>query len=420
MDNNSKKKMNTNLTIVGGGITGCALALLAKKKSYNKIKILEITKKLGGVLKDLQFGNEIFYNGCQYLDTGSDWFKSLRNRKLFNRQFKFFNCKYGSLTDFENKEIYSRNYPEPIFEKKFKNISLKNKNLITLQDRLDCYPKSVQSNLKKWVIKFGINTKEISAISAENGLMISRIFLKKHLVELKKYKLKNNLADTLYGIPKTNLKLKSLKVAVPNKGYNNFFEKFKKELISQKIELKFSSSIKPYYDKKNFSIKNFNELIDAEKIIWSTNPTNLIESSKIGNLESKFIFVRMFCLNLNVNLKENFYINVFSHKLNIFRMYCYKLNGKSKITIECFKEQKDLNSIYKKINQIFLKFKINLKLKKNQKFFTVLQKRFFLTSVNDKKTLDDFYIKTIKSNIINGAWEIYHREKKINKINSFL
>ena len=81
MDNNSKKKINSNLTIVGGGITGCALALLAKKKSYNKIKILEISKRLGGVLKDLQFGNEIFYNGCQYLDTSSDWFKNLKNRK---------------------------------------------------------------------------------------------------------------------------------------------------------------------------------------------------------------------------------------------------------------------------------------------------------------------------------------------------
>lgn len=420
MDNNSKKKINTNLTIVGGGITGCTLALLAKKKSYNNIKILEISKRLGGVLKDLQFGNEIFYNGCQYLDTSSDWFKNLKNRKLFGNQFKFFNCKYGSLTDFENKEIYSRNYPEPIFEKKFKNISLKNKNLITLQDRLDCYPKSIQSNLKKWVIKFGINTKEISAISAENGLMISRIFLKKHLIELKKYKIKNELADNLYGIPKTNLKLKNLKVAVPKKGYNVFFEKLKKELISQNIELQFSSSIKPYYNKKKFFIKNFDKLIDAEKIIWSTNPTNLIKSSKIGNLESKFIFVRMFCINLNINLKENFYINVFSHKLNIFRMYCYNINGKSKITIECFKEQKDLNSIYKKINKIFLKFNINLKLIKNQKFYTVLQKRYFLTSVNDRKTLDNFYAKTKKSNIINGAWEIYHREKKINKINSFL
>ena len=101
-------------------------------------------------------------------------------------------------------------------------------------------------------------------------------------------------------------------------------------------------------------------------------------------------------------------------------MYCYKLNGKSKITIECFKEQKDLNSIYKKINKIFLKFNINLKLIKNQKFYTVLQKRYFLTSINDRKTLDNFYAKTKKSNIINGAWEIYHREKKINKINSFL
>ena len=420
MDNNSKKKIKNNLTIIGGGITGCAIALLAKAKFYNNIKILEISKRLGGVLKDLQFGNEIFLNGCQYIDINSDWFKRIKKKKSFLKQFKYFNCKYGSLTDFENKEIYSRDYPEPVFKKKFKKISLKKKNLVTLQDRIDCYPSSVRSNLKKWVTKFGIKTNEISANSAENGLMISRVFLQSHLTELRKYKEKNILADKLYGIPKNNLELKNLKVAVPNNGYNNFFENFKKELNSQNIEVKFSSSIKPYYGKNKFTIKNFEELVETDKLVWTTNPTSLIKSSKVGELESKFIFVRMFCLNLDINLKENFYINIFSHKINIFRMYCYTLNGKSKITIECFKEQKDLNTVYKKINLIFSKFNIKLKLTKNQKFYSILQKRFFLTSVNDQKTLDNFYIKVKKSNVVHGAWEIYHREKKIDKINNYL
>ena len=83
MDNNSKKKIKNNLTIIGGGITGCAIALLAKAKFYNNIKILEISKRLGGVLKDLQFGNEIFLNGCQYIDINSDWFKRIKKKNHF-------------------------------------------------------------------------------------------------------------------------------------------------------------------------------------------------------------------------------------------------------------------------------------------------------------------------------------------------
>ena len=83
MDNNSKKKIKKNLTIIGGGITGCAIALLAKAKFYNNIKILEISKRLGGVLKDLQFGNEIFLNGCQYIDINSDWFKRIKKKNHF-------------------------------------------------------------------------------------------------------------------------------------------------------------------------------------------------------------------------------------------------------------------------------------------------------------------------------------------------
>ena len=84
MDNNSKKKIKNNLTIIGGGITGCAIALLAKAKFYNNIKILEISKRLGGVLKDLQFGNEIFLNGCQYIDINSDWFKRIKKKKIIS------------------------------------------------------------------------------------------------------------------------------------------------------------------------------------------------------------------------------------------------------------------------------------------------------------------------------------------------
>ena len=134
MDNSSSKKLKSDLAIVGGGLTGCVLALLADKKKYDNIKIYEISKKLGGVLKDLEFNKDIFFNGCQYIDTSSDWFNKIRKKKIFSNQFKVFNCKYGSLTDYENKEIYSKDFPEPVFHKSYKNILLiKNCNIFNMQ-----------------------------------------------------------------------------------------------------------------------------------------------------------------------------------------------------------------------------------------------------------------------------------------------
>ena len=285
---------------------------------------------------------------------------------------------------------------------------------------MSCYPEKIKKNLSKWVVKFGLKLEDISADSAENGLMISRVFLSNHLNQLKKYKKESKLADRLYGIPKKNFKLINFEVATPKKGFKIFFEQLKKELLLKNVEINLSSSIKPYFDKKKFIISNFNNQIESSKIIWATNPTSLIKSFDKSELESKHIFVRVFTTNLDTKLKENFYINIFSHKINIFRMYCYNLNGKSKITIECFKQQESLNKIYKTINKIFLKFKIKVNLKKNQKYHNILQKRFFLTSVSDEKILKKFYKNTHKYNVINGAWEIYHREKKINKINSYL
>ena len=86
MDNNSKKKININeISIVGGGISGCLTALSAEKKNYKNIKVYEITKKIGGVLSDLNFNKEPFFNGCQYLDADSPWFKSLIKENLFKK-----------------------------------------------------------------------------------------------------------------------------------------------------------------------------------------------------------------------------------------------------------------------------------------------------------------------------------------------
>ena len=56
MDAGYKKK----ITIVGGGIIGCLVAIHFKKKNYD-VTIVEQRKNLGGVLRDYETKNDFFF-----------------------------------------------------------------------------------------------------------------------------------------------------------------------------------------------------------------------------------------------------------------------------------------------------------------------------------------------------------------------
>ena len=344
--------MKKKLAIVGGGITGCALAIIFLKKDY-EVSIYDSASSIGGVLKDLVFDNEFFFNGCQYLDADSNWFKSVLQDINFKDDMYFFQCKYGSYCDFDGVPNYSSDFPEAIFTKKIEKIDLNNNKNLTLYDRFETYPELVSKHLKTQAKKFGINLKNLTWKSAENGLMASRIFLQNNLDELKLYKKKNVLADALYGIPKKYLNLKAVNVAVPKFGYNHFFLKLKNFLENKKIKIYNKTLIKSKWENGHFNLLSYNKKINCDKFIWTCNPTNLVRNFDGQKMDSVFVYIKMYTMNLDFKLKENFYVNVFSIKSSIFRAYVYNLNNKSKLTIECFNEDENIKNLFNTINNIF-------------------------------------------------------------------
>ena len=73
MAHSRKKK----ISIIGGGITGCAIAAHFKKKNYD-VKIFEKKGYLGGILRDQESKNNFFLKGCQYLENNTSWIDSLK------------------------------------------------------------------------------------------------------------------------------------------------------------------------------------------------------------------------------------------------------------------------------------------------------------------------------------------------------
>ena len=123
------KKKIKNISIIGGGISGCVSAFLLSKKGYN-ISLFEQKNFLGGSIKDIIYKKNIFYNGPQYFDGNSFWLKELIKIDIFKKSFYSFKGSYKLKKNFHNvSKVYcdifgegliSNNFPHPITIKKFK------------------------------------------------------------------------------------------------------------------------------------------------------------------------------------------------------------------------------------------------------------------------------------------------------------
>ena len=78
-----------------------------------------------------------------------------------------------------------------------------------------------------------------------------------------------------------------------------------------------------------------------DKIIWTGNPTALVKNCNFPKLDSKRINIKIYCGNLDTEVGDCFYIQVYSLKTNITRIFIYNINNQPKFTIEAFDSPND-------------------------------------------------------------------------------
>ena len=118
----------------------------------------------------------------------------------------------------------------------------------------------------------------------------------------------------------------------------------------------------------------------------------------------------------NLNVNQNYFIQVFSDKSSLHQIYIYNIDGKNKVTFELFNEDENINDVINYANRIFKKFDIQNFIDKQNPKIDQIQKRYFLLSLKDKIIIQDFKKDTKNSNLIPGPWEIYTRDKKLSNI----
>ena len=399
------------IAIIGGGITGCLIALYLKKKKY-KVEIFEKKKNLGGIINDLKFNGDFYFNGPNFFDVKSWWIKILKEDKAFNKIFSKFKLNYGSFNDLFGQEIYSNDFAQIVTNKKFKKIN-KKKDL-SYVSRINCYQNEISSEIFKWSKRF---CKDILKLHEDCSLIMntSRVFFKKDIIKIKKLKLKDKLSNEILGIPNKNYT--DNQYYIPKKGFEEFFKILEKYLKRNKIKINFESKIQIKLENNKTYLSNKNEKLNFDFTLWCANPVQMLRNLNIGELDNPIVKVHVLALDLSLNnkFKGNKYIQIFSKKFNLFRIFLYKINNQIKMSLEILHDR--TNDLKKEINfalKILNKngYYVNEQILRDQR----KEVRHLLFTKSDLKKMKSFEKKQKDFKIISGGWYKIGRDKKLDYI----
>jgi monoamine oxidase len=419
----TQNKKIYNISIIGGGISGCISALLLSKLGH-KITLFEKKEVLGGTMTDIKKIDEIFFNGPNYFDNNSQWFKYIKKSKFFKNYFYDFNYSYmfkkkqmnvfKSYIDLFDEKIVSDLFAQPVVNKKY--IELKNKKIVNLlKDRLGLYQNNIRKPIEKWCKNFSSHYDTLHE-SCSAVLGVTRVMFAKNQDLTKKLKSSDENADKLLGLP---MILPKQKFSIPKNGYNNFFYNLEK-ILRKKIKIKFNAKIKVIKESNGLiNLYDKTELINTDKIVWAANPITLLSQLGYRNFDNPIMRAKVYVANIKFRKNygsQNFYIQVYSKETNIFRIYIYKLKNKFKIAIETFIKNKfeQLDKVL--LIKILKKFEIEIDI-----LDTFIEKKEIRHNLITKSDYDRFLMfekKYKNKKIIGGGWHLFGREKKIDYIMS--
>ena len=382
------------IAIIGGGFTGCISALLCTKLGY-EVEIFERKNELGGVVSDLEYCNDFYFNGPQYYETNSWWLKDLKKSINLKNFFLDFPLRYGSYNDLFNKNEISKNFAQIKTSQKFKNLN--RENFVRYNNRINSYQKNISKPLTDWSNKFCKKTKKLHHYCADI-LNTGKVFFSNDQTKVKKLKSKDRLANILLGLPSKEYKKNYF--SIPAKGNKEFFKKIEKALKNKRVKIFFILNNK--IKKKNNKIKIYNGLknINSDKYIWCTNPVPLLKILFGKSLDNPIVDVKVLTaeIELKKNFKENIYIQTFLRKYNLFRIFLYKIDKKTKMCLEIiYSKNQDMNREIKKALSILKNFGIIVK--KYSNTFDRRELRHILFTIRDLNMIQK-YEKTHIANTI--------------------
>ena len=391
-----------NIIIVGGGYTGIAIKGYLKNKD---IQIYEASNKVGGILKDYQISKNFFFSSCQYFNSDSFYSNNLE----LTDDFYEFDHNYGSYTDIFGEDVICKEFAGPVYSGSLDINPIMVNNFKSLKDRINIYPLEISSYLSKWFEKIGVNTEKAHHTTGI-GFQASRIYCVNMIEKIKAFKKNCIIADQLYGLPRSDLKLNKLKSLLPANGFSKYFEHLENLWFK---DIKLRTVCRPIKIDSKVYIKHGNSLECPNILIWTANPTPLFKELFNVKLDSNKHQAEILFGSLEKKIEKPFYIQVFSKHSNILRIYVYNINNKGFYTIEKAFDEIDDKIVIEQAQEILNNF-FSVKLLKN--YARKRSLRYFVYTVRDYELINYYRKNNNINNLIFTNFLEYGRDDKVKSI----
>lgn len=398
----------SEISIVGGGITGLAVAHLADFKSVN---VFEASKNFGGILRDLSSEGHSFFSACQYFNGRSSWLHQMGLDKTLYE----FDHTYASYTDLFGKTTISASFAGPVYEGL--DLNYGNSELFcgtSLADRCDLYPLEISNPLKKWFKYIGVDV-DITHHSAITGFQASRIYLfgqEEKTIELKE---KNTLADMIYGLPRNVIGLSPIKAFLPRSGFSKMFDNFSNQ--KQNIKFEKNTTVNCEILNNRLVLKTKKGSFEPGLVIWTADPTKLVAQAFGEKLDSQKFSAEVLVGYLDSSVDCPFYIQVYSVESRVLRIYLYNIEGRGCFTIEKAFDDQITCDVIEFCQTVIANFS-NKKIKN-----IVVRKRsirYFSYTIKDHDVLCSLRSQEHIKNLITPDYLSYGRDQKIDSVLSRL
>jgi len=393
------------LAIVGGGISGCIAAIHCARKGH-EVTLWETTSSLGGVLLDIKTARGDYYNGCQYLQQGVidklGWLDGLIE----------FSHEYGSVTSLGNTTVrYMDDCAQPSFDGV---VSLSQKSPIDASalQRLQAYGSNAEK-LISWGQSFG-DLKKLDW-RCLIPMQLSRLHFPDD-TEVTSLKMENRRANDLLALPRRLRGVHAESAWLPNEGFNQFFLRLHQTMRELGVSCRLNSPITPVFESGRFSIRSRSELIEVDKVVWTTNPIPLFKSIFGIRIETPPVKMKVLVGKISegtqIPISTPYYWQVFDIDSSVVRLYVYELGGEIKYSAETF-DSVDDSKAWQDVQKVMKHCGFG---SEQQLAGIVKQHRYVNFSTKEFQVFETLSGDLLHHGIVPGGWQHYGREAKINYI----
>jgi hypothetical protein len=402
------------VVVVGAGMTGCLAAINLRRRGCD-VSVYDSSPVLGGILRDIVAEGDHFFNGCQYLNSRSDWFADLRSQ--LGCQFREFDHTYGSYTSLLGPAVVHHEFAGPVVEARWQGGSTAHAESAydNLASRIRYYSSPIDAAMLDWLSGY-FDRPETLHHACAIGLQISRIYFRFDDRELAEIKRRAVIADSLLGLPRSSSRgmAERFKACLPVEGFNAFFESLGEYLSSLGVECNLGSPITPRRGRDGkIEIYCRGVAVAADTLVWAGNPVPLIKASGLGTLDNPPCRMVVHACDLDgpKDMRLPHYIQVFSRDAPITRIYVYEIGKERRATIESFEKTGfPASEVLAAAQRILACFGVECWLKLRR---SVAQKRYVLYTNKDFSRFQEFDAFAPAAGIIAGAWWEYGRDKRI-------